>query len=41
MFILELVTEWKKQIALVYYCISTLVLLPLLSLNNYMQNEVF
>lgn len=41
MFVLEFVTVRKQQLALVYYRISDLTLLPLLSVNNYMQNEVF
>lgn len=41
MFGLEFVTVQQKQFALVYYRISNLTLLPLLSVNNYMQNEVF
>lgn len=41
MFTLGFVTVRKKQLALVYYPISSLTLLRLLSVNNYMQNEVF
>lgn len=41
MFALGFVTVREKQFAVVYYQISNLALLPLLSVNNYMQNEVF
>lgn len=41
MFALGFVPVRKKQFALVYYQISNFTLLPLLSVNNYMQDEVF
>lgn len=41
MFGLEFVTVQKKELASDCYGFSFLALLPLLSVNNYMQNEVF